>query len=156
MSREPALDIDLPRSSKEYKREYNRLYRLEHPEVQQQAQKKYRENNREKVLESGREYMRRIRKENPGKVHNMDRKVALSKRYNITVEEYNELLQKQGGVCATCGCLPDTKNGYLCVDHDHETGRVRGLLCRRCNVVLGQVNDNMDILQSLIDYLSDS
>lgn len=55
---------------------------------------------------------------------------ALRRVYNITVEDYKAMLVEQGGGCAVCGTVPDER---LCVDHDHATGQVRGLLCRNCN-----------------------
>lgn len=86
--------------------------------------------------------------------------------YGITSEEYAALVEHQGGVCAACG----QKRGYrLNVDHDHTDERdaieagispenaarwsVRGLLCRRCNKVLRDVRDSIDVLQGLAAYL---
>lgn len=81
------------------------------------------------------------------KKENYDAKVIkgyhLKRVYKITLEDYQELFEVQGGVCAICHHSEtnlDPKSGltrYLAVDHDHKTGRVRGLLCRRCNQVLG-------------------
>lgn len=73
-------------------------------------------------------------------------------RYGITEEGYNALLRTQGGVCATCkrGCKTHRR---LSVDHDHETGEVRGLLCMNCNAALGLVGDDVTVLRSLIEYL---
>lgn len=58
------------------------------------------------------------------------------------------MLESQGSVCAICGCLPP-----LCVDHNHVTGVVRGLLCRNCNLALGGFKDNPDSLRKAITYL---
>jgi hypothetical protein len=73
------------------------------------------------------------------------------KQYGITVDYYYELLAKQKNVCAICH-LP-CKHGRLCIDHDHRTNVVRGLLCRRCNSVIGLAEDNQTILQNAITYL---
>jgi len=51
--------------------------------------------------------------------------------YGISIEQYEEMLDKQNGLCAICKTPPQTKR--LAVDHDHDTGEVRGLLCHRCN-----------------------
>ena len=70
--------------------------------------------------------------------------------------EYVGILSAQGGKCAVCGKEPllrTDKSWGLCVDHDHTTGKVRGLLCSSCNVILGHVHDNPDILMKLVDYL---
>jgi hypothetical protein len=72
--------------------------------------------------------------------------------YGITPEEYARLLAEQGGVCA--GCRGHCKTGRaLAVDHNHLTGRVRALLCNRCNHVLGLVGDAEDILISLSEVV---
>src|SRR3989442_9160388 len=55
-------------------------------------------------------------------------------RYGVTDAEYQAMLQRQNGLCAICG---KTQTRQLCLDHDHETGQVRGLLCDRCNRALG-------------------
>lgn len=61
-------------------------------------------------------------------------------RYGISVEEYETLLEQQNGRCAICGTNPIGKSApinTLCIDHDHATGRVRGLLCNSCNLAIG-------------------
>ena len=71
--------------------------------------------------------------------------------YGITVDEYEAMLASQNGVCAVCGRPPGIRR--LCVDHNHRTGAVRGLLCKECNTSLGNTNDDISILQKLINYL---
>ena len=75
------------------------------------------------------------------------------KRYGVTPEQYDALFAAQGGVCAGCKKLP-TENKALSLDHNHETGQVRGLLCHNCNIALGLLKDNVSLLQTLIDYLN--
>ena len=78
----------------------------------------------------------------------------LRQKYGITLEQYDEMLERQGGRCAICGGL--NKNGwFLAVDHDHKTGKNRGLLCASCNVILGTAYDNVDILNKAIKYLEE-
>lgn len=82
------------------------------------------------------------------------RKAHLKAKYGITLEEYNEKLQKQNGKCAICqGTETHDKHGVLAVDHDHKTGKIRDLLCFKCNAALGGFNDNKIILQKAIKYL---
>lgn len=71
--------------------------------------------------------------------------------FGISLEQYNEMLQEQGGVCAICGTPPAGEK--LAVDHDHISGEIRGLLCKFCNTALGFVNDDIDILASMTSYL---
>lgn len=68
------------------------------------------------------------------------------------VEWMGEMLAAQGGTCAICGKECDIHRN-LAVDHDHESGKVRGLLCQNCNVGLGHFKDNPALLQQAIDYL---
>lgn len=74
-------------------------------------------------------------------------------RYGITLEQYEEILTAQGGVCAICGGTKLSRGNFFHVDHDHETGEIRGLLCDRCNHGLGKFGDSVEILQKAIEYL---
>ena len=79
------------------------------------------------------------------------RKRNLKRAYGITVEEYDALLELQGGVCAICGNPPDRSR--LSVDHNHSTGQIRGLLCNSCNVGIGHFRDSQDLLAKASEYL---
>lgn len=82
-------------------------------------------------------------------------KWVLMNRYGLTVEQYEEMHARQGGVCAICG--EECSSGRsLAVDHDHKTGLVRGLLCTRCNWGLGHFLDDVVRLKAAIAYLSGS
>lgn len=73
------------------------------------------------------------------------------KRYGMTSERYEEMLAAQGGVCAICrGCCVTGQR--LCIDHDHETGKVRALLCRKCNRYVGMVEQ--PDFQQYVDYVA--
>lgn len=94
---------------------------------------------------------------------------ALKRRYKLTLEEYEQMLAEQGGVCAICGtddpCGPPNAP-FFAVDHDHACcssgskktcGRcVRGLLCFRCNCGIGSLDDDVAVLRSAIAYLERS
>lgn len=73
----------------------------------------------------------------------------LRKTYNISLEDYANLLKEQEGLCWICKEKKD-----LVVDHDHATGKVRGLLCNLCNTSLGGFRDSVDSLKMAITYLS--
>jgi hypothetical protein len=75
----------------------------------------------------------------------------IRKSFGLTAHEYYEMLMRQDGECAICG---DHERGQrLAVDHCHETGEVRGLLCRPCNAALGAFRDSPDILECALEYL---
>ena len=73
-------------------------------------------------------------------------------RYNITPEYYLELYTKQEGKCKICESEL-TDDGYLCVDHNNKTGKIRGLLCNSCNKGLGCFRDNTEYLKRAKEYL---
>lgn len=72
-------------------------------------------------------------------------------RYGVTEKQCEEMLEKQGGVCAICGLPPTEKS--LCVDHDHVTGKFRGLLHRVCNTGIGNLKDSAELCRKAANYL---
>ena len=88
------------------------------------------------------------------------RRDKVLRKYGITLEQYNSLLAKQGGICAICGKAP-REDGYLSIDHDHaccagqkSCGKcIRGLLCANCNSILGLANDKHKTLDQASQYL---
>ena len=103
----------------------------------------------------GRQYATQQKKQwlidNPTKA----RTYWLKGTYNITDDEYDQLLKKQNGACAICRKACE-RYKYLSVDHCHKTKRVRGLLCNKCNIGLGQFQDNVDTLKEAIKYLNET
>ena len=79
----------------------------------------------------------------------------LQTNYGITLEDYNFLLEDQNKKCKICNSDCSTGKS-LAVDHNHETGKVRGLLCKNCNIGLGMFFDNIDFLESAVLYLKSS
>lgn len=83
----------------------------------------------------------------------------MQRAYGMTMRDYRKLFMKQGGKCAICkvappgGVFQENEKVTLCVDHDHVTGEVRGLLCGPCNSGLGMFRDNTESLQNAIEYL---
>jgi hypothetical protein len=75
-------------------------------------------------------------------------------KYGLSLEQYQVLLFSQGGACAICKFIPGPGDNRLCVDHDHVTGKVRGLLCDRCNTGMGYFRDCPDFLNGGIKYLN--
>ncbi len=83
------------------------------------------------------------------------REWKLLKKYGMSLEDYNTLLEKQHGVCAICGAAPldGELRGELKVDHNHSTGEVRGLLCDNCNKALGLFKDNPKAMRRAAAYV---
>ena len=77
----------------------------------------------------------------------------LKRTYGITTEQYEMMVERQGGGCAICGRAP-TDGSSLHVDHEHDTGRIRGCLCFRCNNALGDLGDSPDALVKAALYVS--
>jgi len=75
----------------------------------------------------------------------------IDQKYGLSEEEYWELYEQQSGACAICGQIPEGKR--LAVDHNHNSGSVRGLLCQGCNTALGHAKDNANILLKMAEYL---
>src|SRR5436305_14191310 len=76
-----------------------------------------------------------------------DRAGHLKRKFGLTLEQYDELLASQSGGCAICGDAPEAGTS-LHIDHDHETGAVRGLLCVRCNNALGQLKEDSELVRA--------
>ena len=82
------------------------------------------------------------------------RKQHLRRTYDISSEEYDEMLEMQSGRCAVCKTdKAGGKHNVFCVDHDHVTGKVRELLCKDCNIVLGIIKDSPEHLGRLMAYI---
>lgn len=78
------------------------------------------------------------------------------RKFGLTIEDYNRILDFQHGKCAICGCeIGDVMGNRLYVDHDHATGSVRGLLCSSCNFGLGNFHDDPQLLHNAIQYLEE-
>lgn len=117
---------------------------------------RFRKQARERYLKS-RETVLKDRKENPDKY----KSIELKSNFGITLDEYRQMLDTQNGVCAIC-FQPETsrsvtpgKTRMLAVDHNHETGQVRGLLCSACNQGIGLFRDDPLKLESAITYLKE-
>ena len=79
----------------------------------------------------------------------------LRRKYGLTFAEFDKMLTEQNESCAICKSpVAGGKHNRFMVDHDHKTGRVRGLLCKSCNIALGEVNDDLTTLKNMINYLS--
>jgi len=98
-----------------------------------------------------REYQQNLRINDVEKAKSVRRRYCAKKKYGLTLERYDDLVAQPH--CTICGDLfEDDSKPHL--DHCHSTGKVRGVLCSRCNVGLGHFKDNTESLQTAIEYLS--
>lgn len=77
----------------------------------------------------------------------------LEQTYNISLKQYEKMYMEQAGLCAICRKPTTIEKPFLFVDHDHDTGKVRGLLCHKCNAGIGLFEDNVNSLNFAIQYL---
>ena len=115
------------------KREYDKKYRQTEKgrEVQKRSSRKYGRSEKYKLS---------------------FRKKGLKKRYDLTLEDYDRMFEGQNGVCAVCNSI-NFDGHRLYVDHNHKTGKVRGLVCRDCNFFLGHLEKNYSLLFRALKYL---
>jgi hypothetical protein len=137
--------------------EYQRAWRVKNAARVRAKEAAYRLANRELFRRASQEWRAR----NPDRVRAIQRRRTL-KRYKLAEAEYQCLFNEQGGLCAICrqpppsGRARNTKNRQLAIDHCHATKVVRGLLCFRCNSILGNACDEVAILRACISYLERS
>lgn len=129
-----------------YSKKYMSEYILKNKAKLQQYHKEYNEKHKELLARKRKLY----KKKNEVKI-----KIGkLVHYFNISKEEATKLYYKKiNGFCDICGKPEKSKRFLLSVDHNHETGKIRGLLCGHCNKALGGFNDNIDTLKSAIKYL---
>lgn len=82
------------------------------------------------------------------------RQKALSANYGLSLTDYDLLVEAQNGLCGICGLARTEGQPRLAVDHDHESGYIRGLLCMACNTGIGKFKDDVRLLQKAIEWLS--
>jgi hypothetical protein len=134
-------------AAKECRSCYDKTLKARNPEYKQ-AQRdnhaKWAAKNRKKLNAYGKTW---LAKKDPDWL----RDAWLRKKYGISLDIFNEMFESQKGACKICFRAGLT----LCVDHCHETGKVRGLLCRRCNYGLGYFSDNLESFKNIIIYLEE-
>ena len=120
--------------------ECTRRWRAKNPKKCHEYSIKWRTGNRKRQNE----LVQKWRKNNKDKVKNGD----LKRKYGITLDDLKRMEIEQDFVCAIC-----KKRKPLCIDHNHNTGKVRGLLCHDCNRGIGLFADNIEIFETVILYL---
>jgi len=158
---------------KEYRKKHKnilsikrRKYYLKNKEKAQVTRKKYYKTHRNQMLEKNKQYREKNRdkialrekkyyEQNKEKITLYYREYKCKKKYGITLEEKNQMLLEQDGKCL--GCNKNLINPKDChLDHDHNTKKIRGILCGNCNKVLGLASDNPKTLTTLARYVVDN
>ena len=122
--------------------------------------KQYYKRNREKHIEYQRQY--HIDNPNARSTYNKQNREniwakKIMKQYGLSVDRFNEIFESQDSKCCICGSIdPGRKGTRWLVDHCHNTNRVRGILCHRCNTALGLVSDSIETLNNMIKYLKEN
>jgi hypothetical protein len=116
-----------------------------------QKAKEWIDNNKEKILEYREIYKTDILKQERSKAYHRARWLRLN--FNMTVDDYMDMFEKQDGKCLICGIDKNILNKNFAIDHDHTTGKVRGLLCHNCNVSIGLMKDSPFLLHKAAEYL---
>lgn len=121
-----------------------RQWKKDNPEKYQESQSRYMEMNRDKAIARSAAWYRG----NLERAKETTRKSRL-RRYGLTLEAFTAIVQSQNGICPIC----QIELKEPAVDHDHKTGAVRGILCRKCNVAIGQLKDDPETLRRAVNYL---
>lgn len=127
---------------------YNKKWYKNNKDKYKKYGKKFRNTNPDKVIEYRHRYW-----ENHKEEIKIRSKISSYKKIGLTRKVYEEMKNNQNGLCAICGNPPSGK--ILVIDHDHSTGKLRKLLCYKCNNGLGAFSDNPQLLQKAISYLHD-
>jgi len=98
-------------------------------------------------------YLVRYSREQRATLSRSRRKQHLRRRFGITLEDFDRMVSEQKGLCALCSKTLSTEKRHPHVDHDHTTGRIRGVVHHNCNLVLGHAKDSVELLQQAIAYL---
>lgn len=139
--------------------EKQNVYRVENNDRFKERDKNYRQKEENKI--KAKEYSASYREQNKEKIkaqklesREYQRIRRLKKVYNLSVEEYDSLIEQQGNKCKVCEV--SFEENWINIDHCHSTGKIRGLLCVCCNLALGGAKDDINILNKLINYLEES
>lgn len=137
--------------SKEYNNKYMKNYRDTHPENSEYQKEYHKRYSTPKHKEIATKRANEYYKDNKNIILERLSQTFRYKKYGLTFNDFSQMVKDQNGLCAICGnpCI----TGILSIDHNHDTGLVRGLLCRKCNIGIGMLNDDVELLEKAIKYL---
>lgn|SRR3990167_5831592 len=147
---------------KDYYAAYNKEYQAKHKIYSKEYHRQYQIVNRDKIMAYRRtsEYKAKRRVQDNAhyaRTKERHRELWASKKYGITIEDYRKLSLKDS--CDICGqkeiAVDRNKNTKrLAIDHNHETGKVRGMLCQRCNQAIGLLREDIELIEKVKSYLN--
>jgi len=130
----------------EYDKQRHKEWKLNNVLRVSEYGKEYYKKNREKILAYGKEYSK-----TPHKIRYQENHKLL-KKYGISIEQRDQIIECQHGLCPICNKPLMNKSGIF-VDHNHDTGKVRGVLCRKCNLAIGLLGEDVETLERGFQYL---
>jgi hypothetical protein len=149
-----ALDAKRRAARNWYYRNREDVARLRHMTISKQKKAEYDKVHWIAYYKKHKKKLLAQRKEWRAKFPDYDVNDALKRNHGITLAQYRELVKFQDGCCAICGTQNFGGVGRkLHVDHDHETGELRGLLCQHCNLGIANFKDDIKLLKNAIEYL---
>lgn len=135
----------------EYRKAYQRVkvaqWRESNPDKRKEQKRRHYEKHKDKIDQRAKDWYE----------NNKERHVnnALLRKYGVTLDQYNLLRAQQDFRCAVCNAHETDVGKQMFVDHDHVTGKIRKLLCTKCNVGIGMLQDNPDIMERAAKYIRD-
>lgn len=138
------------RANKKERAAYTAAYRAANPEKVAASKKQRHQENPERNAAYARAHRKRV---GPVVMSQRERRSRLKTKYGLTPSAFGVMLGKQEGRCMICAGILKSGRGTH-IDHDHDTGKVRGLLCNACNLILGHAKDNPAILKAAAMYLT--
>lgn len=142
----------MPYKNPEDKKARDARFRAENPELHKSRSKSWRDAQPAGRLAARAKKNREIRIEkDPEAEKRRDRNNRLKSNYGIDLAAFDAMVQQQDGLCASC--KSEFEEGFTDIDHCHETGRVRGILCRKCNTALGLLQEDPERIEGLMTYV---
>ena len=145
--------------TKEDRKEKDKIWRLNNQDRIIRNRKRWQSENKDRIRRKGIEY-RKLNKERLSEINKIyyqnNQRKALGwnlAKYGLSVEKFEEMSRRQGDVCSICFKKCANKK-RLSVDHNHDTGVIRGLLCNNCNRALGLIGDDINFFKNAIKYLN--
>ena len=146
----------------EQKKQYNKEYCIKNKDILSKKKKEYRIKNKDILSKKKKEYYFKNKEHILARVKNWSlnnkdrvRENQLKRDYNLTLDQYNKMFTDQKGCCKICDRHQSKLSKVLGVDHNHTTGKIRGLLCNSCNTNIGKFNEDTKILNKMIEYIKE-